>query len=438
MSLITRCPACGTMFKVVPDQLRISEGWVRCGHCARSSTPPRICTIADAADRAPRLQPRAGIDVDGDSRAAVDTDAAGAGAPGRHAGRGLRQSTDAGGRVGPSVDAMARAIRSNHRPPGSLSTFAAPPRRRPVVSWRAGDRLEPAPDPRRRRSPAPPTPIAAPTSAAPPACIELRDEPVVASPHAEPPRRQRRAPDRPNAAEPSDAGRGAAESATPTGVEPAADAMPRRSTRRRRTRKRVVPVAQPRRGAWRCCSLCWSCCWSRCWLQVLHAASATRIAARSPRCARCCARCADCCGCDARGRCARSSDIVIDSSSFTRACGGDALPAELRAAQPGATSPLAMPAIELTLTRHAGPAGGAPRAAAGRVRRRRRDRCRRARTCEHRAARAGRRRGRRQRCRASPATACWPSIPDASSSSLPDQRPPWQQSSAAPSRSTPS
>ncbi|MBX3658574.1 MAG: DUF3426 domain-containing protein [Ramlibacter sp.] len=34
MSLITRCPACGTMFKVVPDQLRISEGWVRCGHCA--------------------------------------------------------------------------------------------------------------------------------------------------------------------------------------------------------------------------------------------------------------------------------------------------------------------------------------------------------------------------------------------------------------------
>lgn len=33
MSLITRCPACQTMFKVVPDQLRISEGWVRCGKC---------------------------------------------------------------------------------------------------------------------------------------------------------------------------------------------------------------------------------------------------------------------------------------------------------------------------------------------------------------------------------------------------------------------
>ncbi|MBU4518049.1 MAG: hypothetical protein KJ677_01455, partial [Gammaproteobacteria bacterium] len=34
MSFTTRCPACGTMFKVVPDQLKISDGWVRCGHCA--------------------------------------------------------------------------------------------------------------------------------------------------------------------------------------------------------------------------------------------------------------------------------------------------------------------------------------------------------------------------------------------------------------------
>jgi predicted Zn finger-like uncharacterized protein len=33
MSLITRCPACGTQFRVVADQLKISEGWVRCGKC---------------------------------------------------------------------------------------------------------------------------------------------------------------------------------------------------------------------------------------------------------------------------------------------------------------------------------------------------------------------------------------------------------------------
>ena len=34
MSLITRCSACGTMFKVVADHLKISQGWVRCGHCS--------------------------------------------------------------------------------------------------------------------------------------------------------------------------------------------------------------------------------------------------------------------------------------------------------------------------------------------------------------------------------------------------------------------
>lgn len=33
MSQTTRCPSCGTLFKVVADQLRISDGWVRCGHC---------------------------------------------------------------------------------------------------------------------------------------------------------------------------------------------------------------------------------------------------------------------------------------------------------------------------------------------------------------------------------------------------------------------
>lgn len=33
MSLATSCPSCGTIFKVVEDQLKVSEGWVRCGHC---------------------------------------------------------------------------------------------------------------------------------------------------------------------------------------------------------------------------------------------------------------------------------------------------------------------------------------------------------------------------------------------------------------------
>jgi len=33
MSLATRCNACGTVFRVVQDQLKVSEGWVRCGRC---------------------------------------------------------------------------------------------------------------------------------------------------------------------------------------------------------------------------------------------------------------------------------------------------------------------------------------------------------------------------------------------------------------------
>lgn len=33
MSLLTRCPGCSNIYKVVDDQLRMSEGWVRCGQC---------------------------------------------------------------------------------------------------------------------------------------------------------------------------------------------------------------------------------------------------------------------------------------------------------------------------------------------------------------------------------------------------------------------
>lgn len=35
-SQITRCPSCATLFRVVPDQLRVSQGWVRCGQCQQA------------------------------------------------------------------------------------------------------------------------------------------------------------------------------------------------------------------------------------------------------------------------------------------------------------------------------------------------------------------------------------------------------------------
>ena len=33
MTLAARCPACHTTFRVVKDQLRLADGWVRCGRC---------------------------------------------------------------------------------------------------------------------------------------------------------------------------------------------------------------------------------------------------------------------------------------------------------------------------------------------------------------------------------------------------------------------
>lgn len=62
MSHVTQCPKCRTHFKVVADQLKISDGWVRCGSCAevfdaRRSVQP---WPADEAPEGARAQPAAG------------------------------------------------------------------------------------------------------------------------------------------------------------------------------------------------------------------------------------------------------------------------------------------------------------------------------------------------------------------------------------------
>ncbi|HRH90144.1 MAG TPA: zinc-ribbon domain-containing protein, partial [Rubrivivax sp.] len=72
MSLATRCPACGTVFRVVQDQLKVSDGWVRCGRCAEvfnaaqrlfeldaGSTQAAPPQRADAAPARTTLAPRA-------------------------------------------------------------------------------------------------------------------------------------------------------------------------------------------------------------------------------------------------------------------------------------------------------------------------------------------------------------------------------------------
>ncbi len=79
MSTITRCPACSTVFKVVADQLKVSGGWVRCGHCSEvfdaqayaqstptlqaaavmspAPVPTPTATVAATAPTTPSLQP---------------------------------------------------------------------------------------------------------------------------------------------------------------------------------------------------------------------------------------------------------------------------------------------------------------------------------------------------------------------------------------------
>ncbi|MCR6478036.1 zinc-ribbon domain-containing protein [Variovorax sp. ZS18.2.2] len=58
MSLVTRCPACTTTFKVVRDQLRISDGWVRCGRC--SHVFDATLDLHESSDGAPAPSPVSG------------------------------------------------------------------------------------------------------------------------------------------------------------------------------------------------------------------------------------------------------------------------------------------------------------------------------------------------------------------------------------------
>jgi predicted Zn finger-like uncharacterized protein len=50
LSLATRCTACGTVFRVVQDQLRVSNGWVRCGRCSEVFNAVESLVDLDAAD----------------------------------------------------------------------------------------------------------------------------------------------------------------------------------------------------------------------------------------------------------------------------------------------------------------------------------------------------------------------------------------------------
>jgi predicted Zn finger-like uncharacterized protein len=74
--LATRCTACGTTFRVVPDQLRVSGGYVRCGRCSE---------VFNALEELVDLET-------GERHGGLELDPGGASVVGE--GRGLRQDTE--------------------------------------------------------------------------------------------------------------------------------------------------------------------------------------------------------------------------------------------------------------------------------------------------------------------------------------------------------
>ncbi len=108
MSLITRCPACGTLFKVVPDQLRVSEGWVRCGRCEEIfDASAHLQTVAQEPPTVPVASASAGA-------AANAASPAGSGAPG--------QEDPAGSPVSAPAPAAANQAVDMELPPADAST----------------------------------------------------------------------------------------------------------------------------------------------------------------------------------------------------------------------------------------------------------------------------------------------------------------------------
>ncbi|MFM9880249.1 MAG: zinc-ribbon and DUF3426 domain-containing protein [Burkholderiaceae bacterium] len=61
MTLSTRCPACRTRFVVTPQQLALSQGWVRCGTCAEIfDASAHLQDAGDWLADAPAIAPPAG------------------------------------------------------------------------------------------------------------------------------------------------------------------------------------------------------------------------------------------------------------------------------------------------------------------------------------------------------------------------------------------
>ncbi|HOL36922.1 MAG TPA: zinc-ribbon and DUF3426 domain-containing protein [Rubrivivax sp.] len=135
MTLATRCPNCRTVFKVVQDQLRISEGWVRCGRCAEVFNAVEHLVDAEAGEMR-----RAPIEVHRAFTPPV--------APGRRAEPGAGDGPGPAGHAGdaPTVESAAGADAASDTQAGAPQAAAAPAESAPA-DLAAGERPVPAPAP---------------------------------------------------------------------------------------------------------------------------------------------------------------------------------------------------------------------------------------------------------------------------------------------------
>lgn len=144
MTLAARCPACGTLFRVVADQLRVSEGWVRCGRCAEVFNA--IETLVDLHAAAPPrhaarvIEDLARLAAPGDDETEVErTLAAGAGFEGADATR-AEPGIDVELELPPAVPEAARPIEADgdHAPDAGFVELPLDPRPGPAARAAAG------------------------------------------------------------------------------------------------------------------------------------------------------------------------------------------------------------------------------------------------------------------------------------------------------------
>ena len=136
MTLVTRCPACGTHFKVVRDQMRISQGWVRCGRCSEVFDASQALREVDDSVLAPQASvPESsfqGIAADGQGpgpSAAVQRRFPQTGAlPGDEAGAGASEFLSAPASISSGRDWQARqSLDFRATPPQAIATVKADP-----------------------------------------------------------------------------------------------------------------------------------------------------------------------------------------------------------------------------------------------------------------------------------------------------------------------